>query len=123
VETIAPNFRRGVLIDVAGAAGTPIQPRQLIGAGELASAAAAASVTPRPGDVVLVRLGWGSRWNNPADYLSAPGMDRGVYIVENLLLDELAQAGVVEFLFACLPLKNLGGTASPVRPVAVVPRA
>jgi len=45
----------------------------------------------------------------------------GVYIVENLQLDELAAAGAYRFDFICTPLKFVGATGSPVRPVAVVP--
>ncbi|MSR30839.1 MAG: cyclase family protein [Gemmataceae bacterium] len=44
---------------------------------------------------------------------------RGIYIIENLKLDELAKDGVTEFLFICLPLKLVGATGSPVRPVAL----
>lgn len=46
----------------------------------------------------------------------------GVYIIENLFLEELGAAGVSEFIFVCLPLKIVGGTGSPVRPVALVAR-
>ena len=45
----------------------------------------------------------------------------GIYIVENLALEELAADGVREFMFVCLPLKMRGVTGSPVRPLAVVP--
>lgn len=45
---------------------------------------------------------------------------RGVYIIENLALEELATAGYYEFEFVCLPLKLVGATGSPVRPVARV---
>ena len=45
--------------------------------------------------------------------------EAGIYIVENLNLEELAEAGCAEFLFACLPLKLQGVTGSPVRPVAL----
>ncbi len=45
---------------------------------------------------------------------------RGVYIIENLALEELAAAGHHEFRFVCLPLKLTGATGSPVRPVALV---
>ena len=44
----------------------------------------------------------------------------GVYIVENLMLEELAAAGAHRFEFVCAPLKLVGATGSPVRPVAVV---
>ena len=43
----------------------------------------------------------------------------GIPIIENLYLEELAQAGVHEFLFVCLPLKMRGATGSPVRPIAI----
>lgn len=44
----------------------------------------------------------------------------GIFIVENLDLEELAADGVHEFVFLCLPLKMRGATGSPVRPVALV---
>jgi len=44
----------------------------------------------------------------------------GIYIIENLQLDELAAAGHHRFEFVCAPLKFVGATGSPVRPVAVV---
>ncbi len=47
-------------------------------------------------------------------------VERGVHLVENLYLDELAAAGVREALFVCLPLKITGATGSWVRPVAIV---
>ncbi|MEI6374805.1 MAG: cyclase family protein [Actinomycetes bacterium] len=43
----------------------------------------------------------------------------GIYIVENLNLEELAQSAHKEFLFLCMPLKLRGVTGSPVRPVAI----
>jgi kynurenine formamidase len=43
----------------------------------------------------------------------------GVPIIENLNLEELAAAGVYEFVFVCLPLKMRGATGSPVRPIAI----
>jgi kynurenine formamidase len=44
----------------------------------------------------------------------------GIYIVENLFLEELARDQCYEFTFICLPLKLKGATGSPIRPVAVV---
>jgi kynurenine formamidase len=46
-------------------------------------------------------------------------VENGVHIVEVLNLEELAAESVYEFLFMVSPLKIRGGTASPVRPVAV----
>ena len=45
----------------------------------------------------------------------------GIYIIENLMLDELAAAKHYRFQFICIPLKLVGATGSPVRPIAVVP--
>jgi kynurenine formamidase len=42
----------------------------------------------------------------------------GIYIIENLNLEEIAAAGHRRFEFACLPLKFVGATGSPVRPIA-----
>ena len=58
--------------------------------------------------------------------VSLPGhvvllVQRGVYIIENLNLAELSAARCFEFIFVCLPLKIRGGTASPVRPLALLP--
>jgi kynurenine formamidase len=50
-------------------------------------------------------------------------VEKGIHIIECLDLEELAAARVSEFLFVALPLKIRGGTASPVRPIAVVPAA
>jgi kynurenine formamidase len=47
-------------------------------------------------------------------------VERGVHLVENMFLDEVAAAGVAEGLFVCLPLRITGATGSWVRPVLVV---
>ncbi len=44
----------------------------------------------------------------------------GIYIIENLALEDLAAARAYRFDFVCTPLKFVGATGSPVRPVAVV---
>jgi kynurenine formamidase len=46
----------------------------------------------------------------------------GIYIVENLTLDDLAASGHHRFEFVCTPLKLVGATGSPVRPVAIASR-
>jgi kynurenine formamidase len=45
---------------------------------------------------------------------------RGIYIIENLVLEALAASGHRRFDFICTPLKFVGATGSPVRPVAVI---
>jgi len=44
----------------------------------------------------------------------------GIYIIENLKLDELAAARQYAFTFVCAPLKLVGATGSPVRPIAII---
>lgn len=63
---------------------------------------------------------------DPDLHVSFPGhlillVRHGIYIIENLLLEDLARDRVYEFLFVCLPLKMRGVTGSPIRPIALVP--
>lgn len=44
---------------------------------------------------------------------------KGIQILEMLNLEMVAKDKVYEFLFVALPLRIIGGTASPVRPVAI----
>jgi kynurenine formamidase len=44
---------------------------------------------------------------------------KGVYIIENLALEELARDKVWEFAFVGIPLKLKGATGSPIRPLAL----
>jgi len=45
--------------------------------------------------------------------------ERGIHILEVLDLEELARERVYEFLFLAIPLKLVGATGSPLRPLAV----
>jgi kynurenine formamidase len=45
---------------------------------------------------------------------------KGVYIIENLVLEELARDRAWEFGFVGVPLKFNGATGSPIRPLALV---
>jgi kynurenine formamidase len=45
--------------------------------------------------------------------------DMGVPIIENVWLEELAESGTTEFALLAFPLKLLGSTGLPVRPVAL----
>ena len=46
-------------------------------------------------------------------------VERGVSLIEALWLEDLSKDGVYEFLFIASPLKFRGGTASPIRPLAI----
>lgn len=54
---------------------------------------------------------------NPVHILAL--IDKGVYILEMVNLEELAADGCYEFAFVCLPLKIRGATGSLVRPIAI----
>jgi kynurenine formamidase len=45
---------------------------------------------------------------------------KGIYIIENLNLEELARDRCYEFGFIGIPLKFVGATGSPIRPLALV---
>jgi kynurenine formamidase len=47
-------------------------------------------------------------------------VESGIHIIECLNLEELAGAGVTEFLFIGAPLKLRGATGAPFRPLALV---
>jgi kynurenine formamidase len=65
----------------------------------------------------------------PFEFMPSPEMEvhvhllveSGIHIIENLNLEDLAASGAREFLFVATPLKIRGGTASPIRPYALVP--
>lgn len=48
-------------------------------------------------------------------------VENGIQIMENLNLEELAKERVYSFMLFVAPLKIVGGTASPVTPVAICP--
>lgn len=162
IDTVAPIFRRGVLLDIAGNQGAAeLAPDFAIAPEHLERAAAAENVAIEAGDVVLLRTGRGRWWNDPARYAGegrAPGpeeagarwlsahkvfaagsdtmsfekvpaagmpvhahllVDSGIHLIECLNLEELARDRVYTFIFVAAPLKIRGGTASPLRPVAL----
>lgn len=79
IDTVAPIFRRGVLLDIAGQAGVEALPADFtITPAHLESAARAHGVSIEGGDVVLLRTGWARYWNDAARYIAevrGPGPD------------------------------------------------
>lgn len=167
VEEIPNIVTRGVLLDIGAVRGVD----SLEGGDEVTPAdleAAAARVGGIvPGDVALVRTGWGRWWDDAERFIGrdsgVPGVgeagarwlaehrpvavggdsiafeclpagaghallpahrvllvESGVFIMETMALDELAAAGVLEFVFVVAPLPLVGATGSPVRPLALV---
>jgi kynurenine formamidase len=162
IETVAPVFCRGVLLDVTLLhGGESLPPAHGITVEELQATAAREEVEIRAGDAVLVRSGWERFWPDNRKYVGlqegAPGptgeaaawlgdhdirvtgadtfaydrrpsqmpahvelmVRRGINIIENLRLDELAAGRIYEFMFCALPLRIKGGTGSPIRPIAL----
>ena len=166
IENAPPIFTRGLLFDVAGLdGGAHLNPGRVITPDELKRAADAGGFAVEPGDVALIRTGWGRYFAvDNAKYLQGePGIDVpgakwlidqgiaaigtdnmavevlpnpdhglalpvhqyalsvcGVYLIENLALEELAAARAFVSCFVLLATKFKGATGSPVRPVAMV---
>jgi kynurenine formamidase len=80
IDRVLPIVRRGVLLDVAPSGMQTLAPSQVVTAEHLEAAATRAAVPVEPGDVVLVRTGWGRSWDRPremAGHGGAPGLDLG----------------------------------------------
>lgn len=166
IEHAPPMVTRGLLLDVASLDGNDhLASGRAITPDELAQTCDKAGLKIEPGDIVLIRTGWGklfgidnaryiagepgidvaaARWltnqgvvavgcdnmavevlPNPDKTISMPVhqhllVEAGVYIIENLALEELAAAGVHSFCFVLLATKFRGATGSPVRPIAMI---
>ena len=76
-ETMKPLLCRGVLLDVARFKGVDRLPQQYaITADDLAACAKSAALVIRPGNVLLVRTGYGTAWNDESTYLNAAGVSK-----------------------------------------------
>jgi kynurenine formamidase len=166
IENAPPIITRGLLFDVAGLdGGSHLDPGRVVTPDDLKRAADTGGFSVAPGDVALIRTGWGryfavdnarylqgepgidvpgARWlidqgivaigadnmavevlPNPDHGLALPVhqfalSQCGVYLIENLALEELAQDRVATSCFVLLATKFRGATGSPVRPVAMV---
>jgi kynurenine formamidase len=71
VDTMAPIFRRGVLLDIAGQQGAEVLPVDFTVAPEhLDAAARDERIDVRAGDVVLLRTGWARYWEDAGQFIS-----------------------------------------------------
>lgn len=167
IDTIAPFFRRGVLLDIAAHVGQEALATDfVITPAHLEATAKAQKVAIEAGDVVLLRTGWAKFWHDAPRYISGghglgaagPGpkiagarwlsergivaggsdtvafesvpdpempvhvhflVESGIHIIEALNLEELSRLRIYEFVFVAAPLKIIGGTGSPIRPLAL----
>ena len=46
--------------------------------------------------------------------------ESGVYLIENLFMDELVRDGITRFCFFLLPVPFKGATGSPAQPIAMI---
>lgn len=77
IDKLGGIVTRGILFDIPAHLGVPyVEPDVVIDASMLAACAEHAGLTPRPGDVALVRTGWPQVWvQDPARYQSTqPGV-------------------------------------------------
>ncbi len=81
IDTVAPILRRGVLLDIAGSQGVDALPADFeITPDHLEHVVDSQGVSIHPGDVVLLRSGWGRFWDDPPRYISSvhgpgPGLE------------------------------------------------
>jgi kynurenine formamidase len=166
VEQVPPLLTRGVLLDIATWKGqTPLPRHYSIHADDLIACAKAEKVQVEKGDILLVRTGFDTLWQDEEAYLQAAGVgksatlwaaeqgvvavgadnmawdapndvdpdtgatlfahihlltQKGIYIIENLDLRELAATKQYIFAFIGIPLKFQGATGSPIRPIALL---
>lgn len=154
-------IRRGVLFDIPALDGVDrLSGDRVVTPEDLERAEQRQGIKLTPGDVALIRTGWGQLWETE-DYIAhetpGPGLeagrwlvergaclvgsdtavfekgpvtdaapvhrlllfDRKIHIMENLDLEPISAGQAYAFLFLALPLRVRGGTASPLRPIAI----
>lgn len=106
IEEFPPTMCRGVLLDVPATLGIPAcEPGYEITIDDLEATVQRQGTTIEHGDVVLVRSGWGQRWDDGAGYL---GLQSGVPGVSEAGAKWIAAsgaraAGADSIAFECLP--------------------
>ena len=76
IETVPQIVTRGWLIDVS---------ERELGRGDVIEIDEVGGIEPTPGDAVLFHTGWGSRWDNPDDYLAGqpgPGVELAEWMAD-----------------------------------------
>lgn len=74
IEQVGPIVTSGVLLDVAGLKGVTCLPLEYeVTPADLDAAEDAAGVTVGPGDAVLIRTGWASRWPDQDQFINTGG--------------------------------------------------
>jgi kynurenine formamidase len=111
VDKYPPIVTRGILLDVAGLNGGPLESGEPIGVGRLSSAAKHAGVEIEKGDAVLIRTGWQeSQTGEISDFNREPGLDVDGALW--LAQAEVALVGADNFAIEAMPFPE--GTIFPV---------
>ncbi len=77
IDECRPLVTRGLLLDLPALKSVPHLPASYeVTVADLQACAAAQGVSPRAGDVVLVRTGFGALWDQPDAYMNAAGVSR-----------------------------------------------
>jgi kynurenine formamidase len=95
IHTFPSALYRGILLDIPAVLGVErCEGGHEIGPQHLAAALELSGATPRPGDVLLVRSGWGSRWSEGPAYVGHSTGVPGVAEAGARWLAELAPRAV-----------------------------
>jgi kynurenine formamidase len=99
VDTIAPIFRRGVLLDIPKVAGVEVLAEDFEIAPEHLEAA---GVAVQPGDVVLIRTGWARYWDDAGKFISqvrspGPGLAAAKWLSERKIFAAGSDTAPFEF--------------------------
>jgi kynurenine formamidase len=79
VETVEVLVRRFLFFDVATqTGGPPLPPGHPITGRDLATIGAKSGLQPQPGDIALIRTGWGTLWDDAARYEGEAGGIAGI---------------------------------------------
>jgi len=106
IDEVPPMVTRGVLVDVAGRLGVEsLEGGHEITVDELERTVEWSGVRPGPGDVVLVRSGWGRWWSDAVAYVGQASGVPGVGEAGALWLAALGvrAVGADTIAFECLP--------------------
>jgi len=111
-DKLRPIVTRGVLLDMLAGGGGPFEEAHAFTASDLVRAAAAAGVTPRPGDAVLIHTGWFriAGHDTPRYFGGEPGIDLSA--AEWLVEAGVAVVGADNYAVEAQP--SAPGTTFPV---------
>ncbi len=99
VDTIAPIFRRGVLLDIPKVMGLAVLPKTFVITPEHMTAA---GVEIHAGDVVLIRTGWARYWDDAKQFISevhspGPGLAGAQWLSERKVFAAGSDTAPFEF--------------------------